>query len=62
MLIYEYKCKKCTKEYLFRTYAPYNGEALRCPNCGSEDNLIFEYKPSPEDYPGWDSCSTGSFG
>ena len=58
MLTYEYKCKKCNKEYLFETHVPYNGEKLQCPNCGGEDYEIAKYDPPYFEYP----HSSGSFG
>jgi DNA-directed RNA polymerase subunit RPC12/RpoP len=45
MFIYEYRCHKCEKDYLYRIDIPYNGETLQCPNCGGEDYKISEYKP-----------------
>jgi len=62
MLVYEYKCKKCEKEYYFRTHVPYNGETLQCPNCGSEDYEIAEYSPQTHGYSDWNSGPSTHYG
>jgi putative FmdB family regulatory protein len=61
VLIYDYKCKKCGDQYYYRTDAPYSGESLQCPDCGSEDFELSQ-EPISENYSGWGSCSTMKFG
>jgi putative FmdB family regulatory protein len=52
MLIYTYKCKKCGKEYYYRTDTAYNGESIRCPDCGAEDFDLSAYEPLSQERSG----------
>ncbi len=59
MRIYEFKCKKCSEEYLLRTTSTYNGEKLQCPNCGGEEFDISDYSQFLMDSYSDSSCSFG---
>lgn len=62
MMIYNYKCKQCEAEYYYRTDIPYTGEKIKCPECSGTDCEITEYNPQADNYAGWDTCTSGSFG
>ena len=53
MLVYEYKCNQCLKEYYLRTDVPYAGAKIQCPNCSAEDFTVSD-QPLPQDYFAWE--------